>query len=256
MSAEKNNFDLNYKKYEEVRPKYPPQLFEDIFSYKEITPASRVFEIGIGTGKATLPFLETQCQVASVEPGKKMAKFVREKYKDYDYFSCYEMPFEKYMGFNNTFDLIYSATAFHWLEEESAYKKVFSLLKSGGALARFAYHAGEDISRPELAEEIRQLYNEYMGNTDYKEFTASDAEAINAIAASYGFTDNRMNLYKFKKDFTDKEYIKLLETYPDHYKIEDEKRKKFFKKIQNAIKKHGGTITVHYTVDLHLHKKP
>ena len=218
-----NYFDLNYKDYEQVRPEYPPQLFEDIFLYKEITPFSRVFEIGIGTGKATLPFLEMQCQVASVEPGKKMAAFVRKKYKDFDTFSCYEMIFEKYMGFNNTFDLIYAGTSMHWLDEEKGYTKCYGLLKEGGALARFAYHAGEDSSRKELAYEIRQLYSEYMDkNKEYKGFTLQDAEKCNLISAKYGFVDNVMKIYNFKKDFTDKEYIKLLKTYPDHYNIEEE----------------------------------
>ena len=255
MTMDVNYFDINYKLYEEVRPEYPSRIFEDIFDYKEITPSSRVFEIGIGTGKATLHFLEMQCQVASVEPGRKMAKFVREKYKEFDTFSCYEMTFEKYMGFNNTFDLIYSATSFHWLEEEAAYKKVFNLLKSGGAFVRFNYHAGEDSTRPGLSAEIRQLYSEYISAGEYRAFTVRDAEIINAAAEKYGFTDSVMKIYNFTKDFTDKEYIKLLETYPDHYRIKEEKRKEFFKKIKAAIKKHGGVITVNYTLDMHLHTK-
>ncbi len=257
MIADTNYFDINYKLYEEVRPEYPSELFEDIFRYKEITPFSRVMEIGIGTGKATLPFLEMQCQVASVEPGKKMAKFVRNKYSDYDTFSCYEMTLEKYMGFNNTFDLIYAATSFHWLDEETGHKKVYNLLKNGGAFARFAYHAGEDSTRPELMQKIRELYKKYFNaGDDYSYFSEADARKINCIAGKYGFTESEVKIYHFKKDFTDKEYIKLLKTYPDHYSVEEEKRKEFFKEMQSAIKKHGGVITVEYTVDLHLYRKP
>lgn len=120
-------FDKIYKTYDKYRPGYPQQLFEDILKYKNLFADSRLFEIGIGTGKATQPFIDKGLQVASIEPGKKMAKFVQEKYKEYPDFSCYNFTFEKYMGFNNTFDLIYSATTIHHIDEEFTYNKIYNL---------------------------------------------------------------------------------------------------------------------------------
>ena len=38
--------------------------------------------------------------------------------------------------------------------------------------------------------------------------------------------------------------------------IAEEKRKEFFNKIKNTIKNHGGIITAHYLLDLHLSLKP
>ena len=35
-------------------------------------------------------------------------------------------------------DLVYSASAFHWIPEEIGYSKVYEMLKPGGAFARFA----------------------------------------------------------------------------------------------------------------------
>ena len=251
-----NFFDSVYRTYDKVRPEYPYTMFEKIFEYKDITPGSRVFEIGIGTGKAVQPFIDLNCIVASVEPGKKMCNFLRKKYADYEDFSCYNMTFSKYMGMNETFDLIYSATALHHLPEEETYTKIYKLLKKGGALARFAYHAGEDTARPRLMFEIRQLYKEYMNSTDdYRGYTVSDAKQVSVIAPKYGFTDIHMEIFNFSKDYTADEYIKLLSTYPDHAEIEEEKRKDFFKKIKKAIKNHGGIITVEYMLDLHLARK-
>ena len=250
-------FDKVYRTYDKVRPGYPDKLFSDIFTYKNVGKGSRVFEIGIGTGKATQPFIDRQCQVASVDPGKKMARFMQEKYKEYPDFSCYNFTFEKYMGFNNTFDLIYSATAIHHMDEESTYNKIFKLLKNGGAFARFAYHAGKDESRPELMDKINELYAECMNNSaDYKEFSQRDVDNVAAVAGKYGFINPVTKIYTFTKDFTADEYIKLLSTYPDHMRLEEEIRKEFFSEIKKAIKKHGGIITVNYTCDLHLCTKP
>ena len=256
MTEYNDFFDNNFKLYDKVRPEYPDELYVDILKYKPLVKSSRVFEIGIGTGKATQFFIDFGCQIASVEPGPKMAKFVRNKYKDYEDFSCYNMTFEKYMGMNNTFDLIYSATAFHWLDQNVAFEKSFKLLKSNGALARFAYHAGKDTSHPELMAEIDKLYAEYMPNDkEYMPYSEKDAEKSAFLAADYGFTDIQYKIYNFKKSFTADEYIKLLSTYPDHMSLEEEKRKEFFKKIKSAIKKYGDEISVNYIVDLLLARK-
>ena len=250
-------FDNNYKLYDKIRPEYPKELYNDILVYKPLFKSSRVFEIGIGTGKATQFFIDFGCQIASVEPGPKMVKFVRNKYKDYDDFSCYNMTFENYMCMNNTFDLIYSATAFHWLDQAIAFEKSFRLLKSNGVLARFAYHAGRDISRPELMAEIDKLYAEYMPtDKKYKPYSENDAKIAAFIAADYGFTDIEYKIYNFEKSFTADEYIKLLSTYPDHMKIEEDIRKEFFKKIKSEIKKSGDEISINYMVDLLLARKP
>lgn len=250
-------FDNNYKLYDKVRPEYPDALYDDILTYKPLVKSSRVFEIGIGTGKATQFFIDFRCQIASVEPGPKMAKFVRNKYKDYDDFSCYNMTFEKYMGMNNTFDLIYSATAFHWLDQKIAFEKSFKLLKSDGVLARFAYHAGRDTSHPELMAEIDKLYAEYMpSDKEYKPYSEHEAKEAAFLAVDYGFTDIQYKIYNFEKSFTADDYIKLLSTYPDHMKLEETTRKEFFKKIRDTIKKSGNNISVNYMVDLLLARKP
>ncbi len=41
--------------YDEVRPGYPEELFDDVVSLSGIQPGGRVLEIGCGTGRATVP---------------------------------------------------------------------------------------------------------------------------------------------------------------------------------------------------------
>ncbi len=44
-------FNQVSKEYDKWRPTYVADLYDDIFSAKEITPSSTVLEIGIGTGQ-------------------------------------------------------------------------------------------------------------------------------------------------------------------------------------------------------------
>ena len=75
------------------------------------------------------------------------------------------------------------------------------------------------------------------------------------IPEKYGFTDIKYFLFYRERVFTASEYTKLLGTYSDHIAIEENIRKEFFSKIEDAINRHGGTITISDTLDLELARK-
>lgn len=85
-----------------------------------------------------------------------------------------------------------------------------------------------------------------------REFCEDDASELSKVADKYGFVDTTYKLYNFTKDFTADEYMKLLMTYPDHMSLEKTARENLFKGIYDAINKHGGVITIYYTIDLQL----
>ena len=133
-------FDTVASTYEKLRPGYVRELYQAIFDYIPITMSSKALEIGIGGGQATLPVLQTGCTLTAVEYGIHFSELCREKFKDYPGFSVVTGKFEDVALEKEAYDLCYSASAFHWVPEEIGYPKVFSLLKSGGAFARFANH--------------------------------------------------------------------------------------------------------------------
>src|SRR5262245_7470678 len=59
----------NYIKY---RPRYPPAVSETLTAECQLTPASRVADIGSGTGILTELFLQNGNQVFAVEPNREM----------------------------------------------------------------------------------------------------------------------------------------------------------------------------------------
>ena len=157
--------------------------------------------------------------------------------------------------------MIYSASAFHWIPEEIGYKKVFDMLKNGGVFARFANHPYRDKSKPALSEEMDRIYAEYYYKYHNKKqetlIEYSEAQARNRalIAEKYGFKDIQYKLFYRTRTFSAKEYIMLLGTYSDHIAIEETIRNEFFSKIEDAINRHGGEITIYDTIDLQLARK-
>ncbi len=254
-------FDTVASTYEKLRPGYNDELYKMIFDYIPIDKSSNAVEIGIGGGQATLPILKTGCKLTAVEYGEHFSDLCREKFRYYPNFNVITNKFENTDFENDAYDLVYSASAFHWIPEEIGYKKVFSMLKKGGAFARFANHPYRDKGNPALSEEIDEIYEKYYNKyhnkkreplTEYSEKQAADRAMI---AEKYGFTDIRFALFCRERVFAAKEYIELLGTYSDHIAIEEAIRTNFFSAIENAINNHGGTITIYDTMDLQLARK-
>lgn len=254
-------FDTVASTYEKLRPGYVDELYQAIFAYIPVDENSSVVEVGSGGGQATAPIVKTGCRLTAVEYGEQFSELLKNKFKEYPKFSVITGKFEDTEFEEETVDLVFSATAFHWIPEEIGYGKVFSMLKRGGVFARFANHPYRDKGKPELSKEIDKIYDEYYYKFHNKkrealmEFTEKQAKDRAMIASKYGFTDIRYELFYRQRIFTAKEYIELLGTYSDHIAIEEQIRMKFFSKIQEAINHHGGTITVYDTIDLQLARK-
>jgi SAM-dependent methyltransferase len=240
-----------------MRPGYVSELYEDIFRYIPISESSNVVEIGIGGGQATLPILKTGCKLTAVEYGENLAELCRQKFKEFAKFSAVTAKFEDYVCDNNLCDLVYSATAFHWIPEEIGYKKVYEILRSGGVFARFANHPYKDKDREDIHVEIQKIYSVYMPDSlSPNEYSEDDAKRSADIAWKYGFVDISYKLYHRTRSFSAKEYISLLGTYSDHIAIEQDTRRKLFAEIEEAINNLGGQITLYDTIDLQLARKP
>jgi len=254
-------FDTAVSVYDKMRPGYVDELYRAIFDYVHINENSSVVEVGSGSGQATEPILKTGCALTAVEYGENFSEVLREKFKDYKKFKVVTGKFEEVEMEENKYDLVFSATAFHWVPEEIGYPKVFSMLKNGGAFARFANRPRNSQDDPELAKEIddiyNELYNKYYGvkSGTKKWFTEDTAKEISQIPAKYGFSDIQYHLFHRERVFSAEEYIQLLGTYSDHIAIEEKIRNEFFAIIEDAINRHGGKITISDTLDLELARK-
>ena len=255
-------FDTVAASYEKMRPGYPEELYKAIFDYISVDENSNVVEVGSGSGQATAPILKTGCRLTAVEYGERFSELLKEKFREYRNFSVITGRFEDTQFDEAAFDMVFSATAFHWIPEKVGYERVFSILKSGGAFARFANHPHPGKHNPALIAEIDNIYDKYYYRYYGKarkpkvEYAEEQAKETAMIAARYGFTDIRYVLFHRERVFSAKEYTRLLGTYSDHLAIEETIRLKFFSEIEKAINNNGGTFTVCDTIDLQLARKP
>ncbi len=248
-------FNEDEYNYDKIRPCYPNELYNDIFSYSKITSESKILEIGIGTGQATLPFLDKKCNVTAVELGDKLAKYSKNKFSEYKNFNIINSDFLKCNLSTKTFDLIYSATAFHWISKDHGYAKIKTLLKQGGTLSLFWNHPFVSRKDDESNIASMKVYSKYRPNDNHAvEFNRTDCQKYTDELKDYGFTDIKSKIYHRIRTLSTDEYLSLLNTYSDHLALPENIKSAFEKDMKNAIDAIGGKINIYDTIDLYLAK--
>lgn len=249
-----NEDEINYDKY---RPTYPNELYKKIFSYCTLNSDSRLLEIGIGTGQATEPFLKFGCNVTAVELGNRLSSFVADKYSDAKNFSVIHDDFIHHPINSDTYDLIYSATAFHWLPTPKKYNKVMSCLKSGGVLALFWNHPFPNRDNDKTNIASKAVYNKYRPSNEKQiEFCEDECVKYADELKTYGFTDVEYHLFHRVRTLSTDEYLHLINTYSDHRILQSSIKTCFENDMRRAIDSVGGKINIYDTIDLYLAKKP
>src|SRR5271165_970604 len=79
----RETFDEVADLYDEMRPSYPAQVFDDVISVSGVSADSVLLEIGCGTGHATLGFATRSLRIHAVELGANMAAVAQQKLTTY-----------------------------------------------------------------------------------------------------------------------------------------------------------------------------
>ena len=260
----RTHFDEIVANYDITRPEYPAALISDIFDYMQADTGKKALEIGAGTGKATQSFLSAGYNVTAVEIGTNMVEFLKKRFENHQNFKVINDSFEEASLKNAEYDLIYAASAFHWVDAEIGCPKALRLLKQGGTLALFRYNV-LPADGEKLYEEIQAVYEKYF-HKPYIRPTKTTKEEYGEPAKifkgfrckdlrEYGFTDVTMKFYDVPRSFGADDYISLLDTMADHRSLADADRAALYAGIKDAILRHGGKIDVDYVFQLYLGRK-
>ena len=265
----RTHFDEIVVNYNNTRPEYPDKLFADVIDF--IGPGTKkALEIGAGTGKATFPFLEMGYNVTAVELGENMAGFLKERFKEYTNFNVLVSAFEDVLLDKSSYDLIYAASAFHWVNAEIGCPTVFDLLKSGGVFALFRYNFIA-MHNEALTAEIDAVYDKFyfsyytskQRSIKYRKIH-DDFKKPSEILANYGFEDMKdygfkdvsLNFYDVTWTSNADAYIKRCDTLADHRSLPEENRVALYEGVKEAILAHGGDIKIDEVFQLYMGRKP
>lgn len=256
-------FDKVAPLYDETRPGYPEELYADIEEYSKLPENAQVLEIGCGTGQATMHFADKGYNVLCIEKGESLASFAKKKFLAYSNVEVVIAGFEDYKLEKNRFNLVFAATAFHWLDEGVKYAKTANILKPKGALAIFWNKHIENIEHPEKNDFFRESQSIYkkhapnLGTDDIFSSSTDQGDDFEEKASEIGEFENFIyKEYFWAEDYDTDTYIKLLNTYSNHLALTDKQREGLFSGIKELINSEfGGKVTKQYVSRLHLARK-
>ena len=251
-------FDQVARRYDEIRPTYPAAMIADIIDLAALPPTGRILEIGCGTGQATLPFAERGYRLTCVELGPELAAITMAKCAAYPNVQVVNMAFEDWPIEPQAYDLVMSATAFHWIPPDIGYPKAAQLLKDSGSLAIFSNEHPTPFTG--FFDAVQAVYQQVVPEWRHPNTEPSTEAAIESTTAAINrlglFAPVAVRTYRWSRSYTAEEYIKLLNTYSDHLLLAEQKRKRLHDGIQALIEdEYGGTITKPYLTILYIAKK-
>ncbi len=232
-------FDSVADLYQQARPEYPGQLYQAMIAAAGLNAGARLLEIGCATGKATLPLARRGFRITCVEPGSALAVAGRRNLTDFPQVEVVQCTFEGIdpVG-HEPFDLVFAATAWHWLDPAVRYQHAWELLRPGGHLAFWsATHVFPEGGDPFFTE-LQPIYEEIgEGLPEGAAYPRPGElpEQREDIETSGLFEPVLVRQFGWEVTYDADGYIRLLDTFSGHIAMQPWQRKRLYSEIRRRL---------------------
>lgn len=256
----KVTFDSVADRYQQARPDYPAELYAELISAAALRPGDRLLEVGCGTGKATAPLARRGFRITCLEPGPRLAAAARRNLAGYRDVQVVEQALEDWQpAAAERFDLVFAATAWHWVDPAAGYLRAWQSLRTGGHLAVWgAGHvvpAGGDPFFGELQEVYDEIGEGMPSGTGY--FAPGDQPDDSAAIEGSGlFAMTLVRHFDWEISYTAAAYIALLDTFSSHIDMADWQRDRLYGEIRRRLARRAdGRVRRHWGAVLQIARR-
>jgi SAM-dependent methyltransferase len=246
--------------YDERRPGYPDAVYDDVIAQTGLVRGTRLLEIGAGTGHATLAFANRGFAIDCIELGEEMAAIARRKFAGCQAVTITVADFDHWTT-DRRFDLVFSASAYHWLNPQTRIQRIAGLLRPLGWIAVWRNHhirASEESER--FNRRVQKIYRRAAPS-----FAAmSGILTVDEIPrpepdewlASGLFGAPLTCVYRWDKTYNTADYVQMLNTHSDHRLLPETERRALFEGISRLIdSEFNGRVTTELATMLHMTRK-
>ena len=237
------SFDIFANNYDDVRPGYPAQMYEDIQKICAVSDQSSLLEIGAGSGIATVELAKLGCKIVGIEPGANLVAIAKQKTAAYPNVEIKEVMFEEF-EVKEKFGVVLALTSFHWISEYMKYKKVFYSLNDTGSFVLVWNSFFQSDSS--AAQEINALYQEILPDI----YPLSDTNVNVSVLSKLNSREREIHesdlfyIHFLRKyitvcNYDSETYPKLLNTFPKIIKTDKKRRQEFLARVGLVVKKYG-----------------
>jgi len=235
----RTTFESAAQLYQQARPDYPERLYDTLVELAQLKPGDRLLEIGCATGKATIPLARRGFRIVCVEIGHDLAQLARRNVAGFPDVEIFEDAFEVWRPPTaDQFDLVFAATAWHWLDPSVRYRRAWELLRPGGHLAYWsATHVFPDGGDPFFAQ-IQDVYDEIGEGIPEGVIQPRPGELADSrteIEDSGPFVDIQVRHFDWEISYTAEDYLRLLDTFSGHIAMDTPKRDHLYGEIRRRL---------------------
>lgn len=249
----RQTFDAEAALYHKARPRYPEDLFDRLVGVTGLEPNSKLLEIGPGTGIATEPLARRGYHIIGVELGPEMAAEARRNLSAYPKTRIENVAFEEFDALPGSFDLIYSATAFHWIDPKVNFEKPFSLLNQDGHLAIIHCEHVSDEKGDDFFSASQPIYQKY----DHGHNPTDEAKLLPTSGIPPSEIDEKLfefvayEAFPVINHYSAYEFCELLTTYSPTLAMDNDTRTGFLTSMRELIEeKFNGIVEKHFAMTL------
>jgi SAM-dependent methyltransferase len=238
------SFDLAAEIYDEIRPSYPPALFDDLFAL--LPPRPSILEVGPGTGQATRDLLRRGAVVHAIEIGPAMAAKLRANLPS-DELRVTVGDFERVTVPNRSMDAVFSATAYHWLTPAAQLDRPAAILRPGGVMAIVDLNQVDSPDDNGFFDAVLCIYERYgqghKGPPAPKR-SSVDPAIRQSLSQDRRFVDVEVHSYDWNQTYTASAYRKLMLSYSGTQMMNPGDRKGLLDDVETFIQERfSGQIT-------------
>jgi SAM-dependent methyltransferase len=167
--------------------------------------------------------------------------------------------FEEWESEPEAFELVYGATAWHWIDPAIRYRKAHRFLRPGGHLAFWSAGHAFPVGFDPFFAEIQEVYDA-IGESRPGEWPPPPPEQIPddapEIEASGLFEEIQVRRYVWEAHYTAEEYIDLLNTFSGHIAMDEAKRNHLYREIRRRIGRRADPrVRRHWCAILHVARR-
>jgi ubiquinone/menaquinone biosynthesis C-methylase UbiE len=247
----RQTFDQVAVRYHEARPRYPDDLFSALIDVTGLHRNSKLLEIGPGTGQATRSLAEKGFEITAIELGAALAEVARHELRDHKNVRVITGAFEEAILPEASFDLVFAATSFHWIDPSIKFSKTHQVLKPDGHLAIIHTHHTSDEQGDVFFKASQPLYERYnLAKREESEPPKAKDLKPDALDARL-FRLVHFQVFPVVITYSAKNFVKLLGTYSNHLAAGVDVQQSLFNDIERLINdKFQGNIEKHFSMAL------
>lgn len=255
MEQRKHWYSPAAEAYNQVRPRYPEKLIQQVIELAQLESRSTILEVGCGPATATTSFAGLGCSIVCLEPNPDFYQLAQQNCEPYPNVEIQNLSFEEWELETGKFDAVLAASSFHWIPPDVGYPKAADALRPDGNL--ILLWNKELQPQYDLYQQLSKIYQIHAPSLDRYEDRATQEEILRGlgqmIADSGKFKDLVSGQVESQVTYTVDQYLMLLNTYSPYLKLDPLHKQALFEGLRHKIEQDfGGKIQLSYLSAFHI----